>query len=251
MTLITHHRRLNRQKTLELLDSLSENKDIDSCTLYLPPQKNTGDIRHHLKDVDISPDDTPSLVDIISKSPTGAVVFGAAGSVHLLIPPFPVVEPHSVRECATARLEKMLQQEYTIGLVLVRLGAFAVGVCKGEKLLSSKVGTGNIHARHKKGGSSAHRFERHRDKQIEYFFTRVCQRAREHLEPQVKALDYMVYGGARSTIRELQKQCDFLGKVKAPLLPPVLDIPDPRLAVLKDAIHRVWSSTVYEWLETD
>jgi peptide subunit release factor 1 (eRF1) len=249
MTLITNHRSLNRQKTLELLDNLSKNRDINSCSLYLPPQKNTRDITGHLRDIDIPPDDTPSLVDIIARSPTGAVVFGVAGSVHLLLPPFPITEPHSARECATARLETMLQQDYTIGLVLVRLGAYAVGVCRGEKLLSSKVGTGNIHARHKKGGSSAHRFERHRDKQAEYFFTRVCHHAREHLEPNIKALDYLVYGGARTTILELQKQCDFLGKLTATLLPPLLDIPDPRQAVLKDAIHRVWSSTVYEWRE--
>jgi peptide subunit release factor 1 (eRF1) len=251
MTLVTHHHSLNRQKTLEMLDSLSQNRDTNSCTLYLPPQKNTGDITYHLKDIDIPADDTRSLVDIIAKSPTGAVIFGVAGSVHLLLPPFPVIEPHSVHECATAKLEKMLQQEYTIGLVLVRLGAYAVGICKGEKLVSSKVGTGNIHARHRQGGSSAHRFERHRDKQIEYFFTRVCQHAREHLEPQVKALDYMVYGGARTTILELQKQCDFLGKLRVPVLPPLLDIPDPRQVVLKNAIHQAWSSTLYEWRETD
>ena len=192
-----------------------------------------------------------SITDIITKSPTGAVIFGVAGAIHLLLPPFPIVESHTARECATGKLESMMHRDYTIGLVLVRLGAYGVGVCRGESLVSSKVGTGNIHGRHKKGGSSAHRFERHRDKQIEYFLTRVCQHAREHLEPHTKTLDYLVYGGARETIRELQKQCDFLGRLKTPTLPPLLDIPEPRQPVLKDSIRRVWSSTVYEWHEED
>ena len=135
--------------------------------------------------------------------------------------------------------------------MLVRLGAYAVGVSRGETFVSSKVGTGNIHSRHKKGGSSAHRFERHRDKQIEYFFTRICQRAREHLEPYEKSLGYLVYGGARTTIRDLNKQCPFLKKLDTPTLPPLLDIPEPRQAVLKTALDRIWSSTVYEWREED
>ncbi|MGD9142785.1 MAG: acVLRF1 family peptidyl-tRNA hydrolase [Dehalococcoidia bacterium] len=251
MALISHHHSLSRQKTIELLGSLSQHGDSDSCSVYLSPGKNESEVKNHLKDIDIPADDMPSLTAIITKSPTGAVIFGVAGSVHLLLPPFPIVESHALRECATEKLESMLQREYCIGVVLVRLGAYGVGVCRGENLVSSKVGTGNVHSRHKKGGSSAHRFERHRDKQIEYFLTRVCQHAREHLEPHTKSLDYLVYGGARETIRELQKQCDFLERLKTPTLPPLLDIPDPRQPVLKDAVRRVWSSKVYEWREED
>jgi hypothetical protein len=51
-----------------------------------------------------------------------------------------------------------------------------------------------VHSRHRQGGSSAHRFERHREKQIESFFTRVCGHAQEHLEPYLKQLDHVIYG---------------------------------------------------------
>jgi hypothetical protein len=251
MALISHHHSLSRQKTLELLGSLSQHSDPGNCSVYLSPGKTENEVKNHLKDIDIPTNGMEELTAIITRSPTGAVIFGVTGSVYLLLPPFPVVESHSHRECVTEKLESMLRQEYTIGVVLVRLGAYGVGVCRGENLISSKVGTGNVHSRHKKGGSSAHRFERHRDKQIEYFLTRVCQRAREHLEPYMKSLDYVVYGGARETIRELQKQCDFLGRLKTPTLPPLLDIPDPRQPVLKDAVRHVWSSKVYEWREED
>jgi len=62
-------------------------------------------------------------------------------------------------------------------------------------------------------------------------------------------MDYIVYGGARTTILMLQKYCPLLGKLDRPVLPPLLDIPEPRQAVLETAVSRVWSSTVYEWRE--
>ena len=58
----------------------------------------------------------------------------------------------------------MLHKEFILGLIIVRLGEYGVGVFQGENLLSSKVGTGLVHSRHRQGGSSSHRFERHRDK---------------------------------------------------------------------------------------
>ena len=191
------------------------------------------------------------LTEFASSSKTGVVIFWSPERKCLILPAFPIAEKHLTHDLSTDKLRSLLERDCMIALVLVRLGAYAVGVCRGEALLSSKVSTGNIHARHKKGGSSAHRFERHRDKQIEYFFTRVCQHAREHLEPHTRSLDYLVYGGARTTIIELLKQCGFLGKLDLPTLPPLLDIREPRQAVLESAIRRVWSSTVYEWQEQD
>ena len=44
------------------------------------------------------------------------------------------------------------------------------------------------------------RFERHRDKQKETFFTRVCLHTREQLEHFAGRLDYVIYGGAPETI---------------------------------------------------
>jgi hypothetical protein len=54
-------------------------------------------------------------------------------------------------------------------------------------------------------------------------------------------------GGAWDDGRDTEKQCDFISRIRTPELPPLLDIPDPRLPVLEKAVTRVWSSTVYEW----
>ena len=251
VALISHHRILNRQKMADFLGKLAACSSTSSYSLYLPPHPDRSEIKKSLREISVPADMMPGILEAIEKCPLGSAVFWSDESKYLVLSPFPIVEKSLVRGLSTEILQSLMEKDYLIGIVLVRLGAYAVGVSRGEIIVSSKVGTGNIHGRHKKGGSSAHRFERHRDKQIEYFFTRVCQHAREHLEPYVKSLDYLVYGGARTTIRDLSKQCSFLDRLDISTLPPLLDIPEPRQAVLKMALDRIWSSTVYEWHEED
>jgi hypothetical protein len=249
LPLISTRRALSRTKTLDFLDMLAMSPGDEACTLYLPPHPPTTEIDNTFKEIPAQQDVLTQLVKLASSSETGAVIFWSNERKCLVLPPFPISEKHFTHSTATEQLRSLLDYDYIIALVLVRLGSYAVGVCQGEKLVSSKVGTGLIHGRHKKGGSSAHRFERHRDKQIESFLTRVCQRAQEQLEPYEKVLDYVVYGGARTTIQLLYKQCAYIGKLDTPALPPLFDIPEPRQTVLETAVSRVWSITVVELQE--
>ncbi len=240
MAMMTGRRILNRAGLLDFLDRLEEISG-PLLTLYLPPVTPADDFENLLRDF------PAEAIKSAKNSPTGAIFFEHNEKLSLVLPPFPVTERLKVNAIETEPLRSILTRDHRIGIVLVRLGAYAIGVCEGEKLVTSKVGTGLVHGRHRQGGSSAHRFERHRDKQIEYFLTRVCRHVREHLEPYVKSLDYLAYGGARTTILLLQKRCPFLQRLEAPTLPPLLDIPEPRQAVLEDAVRRVWSGTVIEW----
>ena len=232
-----------------LLDRLTGSPVNSALTLYLPPQLSTKELKNAIKEIPEPPEVIAELSKITGNSKTGTAIFWCTEQKLAVLPPFPISERHMFRSLETGLLNSLLKRDRLIALVLVRLGTYAVGVCKGEKLVSSKVGTGLVHGRHHKGGSSAHRFERHRDKQIEYFLTRVCQRSREKIEPYVKSLDYVVYGGARTTIQLLQKQCSFIGKLEAPALPTLYDIPEPKQSVLEESVSRVWSSTFYEWRE--
>lgn len=250
VTLLMSRRILKRAKMLEFLGKLSETPDCKALTLYLAPLIPRAEVEKSLKEIPVPQEVFPQLVRLAGSSKTGSVLFYQPGQGHLVLPAFPVMAMPSAGGYSVEPLLLCLQQNYRIGLVLVRLGAYAVGICHGETVISSKVGTGLIHGRHRQGGSSAHRFERHRDKQIEYFLTRVCQHAVEHLRPYEKALDYVVYGGAWTTIQLLQKQCPFLGQFHERTLPPLLDIPDPNQAVLAAAISRIWSGTVVTWKES-
>jgi hypothetical protein len=242
-------RMLTRAKTLDYLKELAGVPGGKAATFCLPPHLSPDETQGVCKLGDIPPDIHPHLIKLAASSRTGCYVFWSAGQKCLVVPSFPTTEKQVTQSLDLAQIRSQLEKDLMIALVLVRLGSYAVGVTRGETLLTSKVGTGLVHGRHRQGGSSAHRFERHRDKQIEYFLTRVCRHAREQIEPYVKSLDYIVYGGARTTILLLQKQCPLLGNLATPELPPLLDIPEPRQAVLENAINRVWSSTVYEWQE--
>jgi hypothetical protein len=230
---------IQRAKMLAFLEELEEAPAGGIRSLYLP----------HEEVENTLPVMPTELAAPAAKSPTGAVLFQGHDVSYLILPPFPITEKSTTPEFFTRPLSSLLQRDYMIALVLVRLGAYAIGISQGDDIVSSKVGTGNIHGRHRQGGSSAHRFERHRDKQIEYFFTRVCQHAREQLEPQARSLDYIVYGGARTTLQLLLKQCSFLERLATPALPPMLDIPEPRRATLETSLRRLCSSTVLEWRE--
>jgi len=247
--LVTRKLVLNRSKTLGLLEELGAMTG-NAISLYLPPGLPSAKIEASLQilhDTNPCPED---LAEIITHSGTGAVLFQGEDIGYYVQPPFPVEEYASEKGYCVKPLHAILERDYLLGFILVRLGAYAVGVSRGERLVESKVGTGLVHSRHKKGGSSQGRFARHREKQMEYFFTRVCTHAREKLEPYAREMDYLVYGGARTTILSFQKQCHFLGQFSKRLLPPQLDIPEPRKAVLETALARAWSSNILEWHES-
>lgn len=249
MTASPGRRVLTRTRMLAWLEELGATSDSNGLTVSLRAGSPTGEIEKHVKELPAHPDTIEHCAHRAGQAKTGTVIIWSEKHKYLIHPPFPVAESCITADVDVKTLHKMLSHDYLIAFILVRLGSYAVGVSRGETLLTSKVGTGNVHGRHKKGGSSAHRFERHRDKQIEYFMTRLCQRAREYVEPFVKKLDYLVYGGAWTTVTLLQKQCPFIGKLETPQLPPLLNIPEPRQAVLKSAVTAAWSSTVYEFRE--
>ncbi len=187
----------------------------------------------------------PDIADAMARSKTGEVIFWGAENKYLVLPPFPLKDKLFASGYDVEPLRSLLQQERIVALVLLRLGVYAVGVFQGERLLSSKVGTGLVHSRHRQGGSSAHRFERHRDKQIESFFTRVCTHVQERLEPY--RLDYVIYGGERHTVLSFRKQCEFLRQFDGRTLERPLNVREPKQATLEAAISQVWSSEVFKW----
>ncbi len=239
----------SRKRMLDFLGELAKTPRDEAWSLYLPPGLPHAEVEKALKELPGQPDIPPKLAELARNSGTGVAIFWSQKSKYLVIPPFPTAAKSTGQGFFTEPLHSLLKRNFRIALILVRLGAYAIGIGDGENLVSSKVGTGLVHGRHRQGGSSQARFQRHREKQIEYFLSRVCRHAQEQLQPQALALDYVVYGGAWTTILLLQKQCPFLGKLDKPTLPSLLEIPEPRRAVLATALSRVWSSTVIEWQE--
>jgi peptide subunit release factor 1 (eRF1) len=238
--------RLIRSQALRFLDELAraEGKAISVCIPQRTPQSRVENLLGKAFVATLVPSD---MVGAIVGSEMGAVLFRSPRKTYVVLPPFPLTEEYITDGYDVGPLRSLLTRDLLIGLVLVRLGAYSVGVCRGTELMDSKTGTGLIHARHHKGGSSQARFARHREKQIEQFLIRVCGHVREHIGPHARSLDYLVYGGARTTILLLRKQCPFLGQFDDRILRMLLDIPDPRKPVLEKAVSAVWSTDVIEF----
>ena len=250
--LISTRWRFTRQKMLRLLDEL-EAAEGPATSLYIPASLTLPEVEKTLR-APLGPGIEEAMSDIdeaVARSKTGAVIFWGEQGKYLVLPPFPVKERLFSSGYDVEPLRSLLQQELTVALILLRLGAYAVGVFEGERLISSKVGTGLVHSRHRQGGSSAHRFERHREKQMEYFFTRVCGHVREHLEIHLRQLDYVIYGGERHTLLSFRKQCEFLQQLDDRVLSTMLNVREPKQATLEAAMSQVWSSTVIQWQETE
>lgn len=240
--------KLTRNKMLTYLDELEQDGD-SATTLYLPAGMSANEIDSYLKQIPAIISVNADVIKNIVTSQTGVAIFWGQTQKRLIIPPFPIKDKYLIAGYDITPLRALLTSNYIIGVVLVRLGNYSIGICEGETLILHKTGTGLVHSRHRQGGSSAARFQRRREDQTHHFLERVGQHAREMFEPNIKKLDYFIYGGARTTIQQLQKQCDFLRQFDDRLLPPLLEIPDPRFNILEKAVTQIWSSGVIEWQE--
>jgi len=161
---------------------------------------------------------------------------GAAAECH---PPFPPMRwggTGNGGDPAAAAAEAIAAHAVaarTIGVLLVRLGGYAVGVFAGSPpgLVSSKTGTRPVHGRSAAGGWSQHRFARRRENQAATAVRAAADAAAGIFGPY--RLDVLILGGDKRSVAGLRGD---------PRLAPYLDratdrfltVPDPRLAVLKE-----------------
>ena len=247
MTLIARKFFLRRSKMPEFLDEIEQTPDSGAISVYIPHGFSAPEIEDLMQEGGaLSVPD--ALSQMASNSKNAAVLFWGDMRKCLILPPFPLNKKIIFGGYVAEPLRLLLTTDFMIGLVLVHLGSYAVGMCQGEKLISSKVGTGLVHGRHKKGGSSQQRFQRRRENQVREFLDRVCLHAREHLEPHAQLIDHVVYGGQRQTVLLLRKRCPFLQSLEDRVL-PLLDVPSLRQRVLETAVGRIWSSGIIGWQE--
>jgi hypothetical protein len=124
----------------------------------------------------------------------------------------------------------------TVGVLLVRLGGYAVGVFSGAppRLMSSKTGSRPVHGRSAAGGWSQRRFARRRENQAATALRAAADAAAEVFGPYGPAgLDAVVLGGDKRSAAGLRDDTRLAGYL-ARTAGRFLTVPDPRLAVLRD-----------------
>ena len=176
----------------------------------------------------------------VSGDEAGVTVrFAAAdGAVAECHPPFPPLRPAGSDDPAAiaAAIAAHATAERTVGVLLVRLGGYAVGVFAGSppRLVSSKTGSRPVHGRSAAGGWSQHRFARRRENQAATALRAAADAAVSIFGPH--HLDQLVLGGDKRSIAGIRGD-PRLARYLALATERFLTVPDPRLAVLKEISH--------------
>lgn len=135
-----------------------------------------------------------------------------------------------------------------VGLVLVRLGGHSVGVVHTEgdpaantaraDVLAAATGNRPVHGRSAAGGTSQLRFARRRDGQARRALDAAAADIERVVLPRCGELAAVVLGGDRRALADLRAR-SALAPVFALATDRVLDVPEPRRAVLEAAATRL------------
>ena len=190
--------------------------------------------------------DSPLAVALTVGNVTFTALDGAVAECH---PPFPpladnskkrAAAPGSAAESAEEAAELVAahcQRPRTVGVLLVRLGGYSVGVFTGfpPALAGAKTGARLVHGRSAAGGWSQHRFARRREKQASEALAAAARAAADVFGRWGPGqLDAVVLGGDKRAMAELRRD-PVLAPYMAIATDRFLTVPDPKRSVLEDA----------------
>ena len=168
-----------------------------------------------------------------------------------IIPPFPITEAlagdGALPGWDAGPLRQLLAADYTVGVILLRLGRYLTAVFEGENPVVSKTDTRYVKGKHSAGGTSQLRFQRIREGQARKLYDETCRAARERFAPYADRIDYLLLGGDRLTLNAFAQVCPLARQYQAQgkLLNRRLNIREPRHSALDSVagmlrLSRVW-----------
>lgn len=125
----------------------------------------------------------------------------------------------------------------TLGLVLVRAGAYSIGACRDRVVVSSTTDRRYVQGRTAAGGQSQQRFARRRSNQRRESYASAADAAARVLGPIEAALDGLVLAGDRAALSAVIADRRLVALAALPNR-TFADIPEPRRAVLDDVAAR-------------
>lgn len=198
--------------------------------------------------VDVSPERLAGWFDRFDKrndgvrdtrvGPEEVLVRAGNGTTATATVPFPPLEAHGLHEgLAVQDLIAHARRARRIGVVLVRLGGYSMGVAEDGHVTRSRTDRRQVQGRSSAGGWSQKRFARRREGQARQALQAAARDVLEVLGPELSGLDAVVLGGDRTAIDRLRAE-PHLEPVFALALPRVLDVAEPRRRVLDEAAER-------------
>ena len=234
MTVRIERQAASKRRLLRLLDELECGGEYDR-TLYVGPGEPP--------DARLSRAAGEAL-SALAADETGAAVFAGEGLAVAVAPPFPLGTSGAQEGFDAAPLRELMGRELVVGVVLLRLGRYAVGVLRGETLAASKTDTRHVKSRHRKGGSSQRRFERSRERLVRELFDKACEVTRQIFSPYETSMDHILMGGERHTLRAFAERCDYLRRKRSKTLSRVLSVHSPNHVAISRIAREVWQSRV-------
>ena len=184
------------------------------------------------------------VLNALPDSETGAAVFWQDDKAWAVLPPFPIEEERFANGMDGSDLLEIYERDSAVGVVLLRMGRYAIGVVRGNELLASKTDTRLVKNRHRAGGSSQRRFMRSRDRLIRELYDEACEVTRRIFEPHSDAIDCVLAGGERQTVNGFLKRCAFLKRSNLPVMKRLLAVERPNHKALEGIHREIWKSRV-------
>ena len=192
----------------------------------------------------------PVISQAVGLSDTGVVLLIGQGRATAICPPFPLVDDISRFGLVTGPLTRLLAADYIIGVVLLRLGRYAIGVLRGDSLVASKTAGRYMKNRHRAGGQSQRRFERSRERLIRELYDKTCEMTRSVFAPYMRDIDYILLGGEDSTLSGFTDRCRLMQNFNHITLQRRVAIDRPGQKSLSNIAFEAWKSRVYTFTST-
>ena len=241
-----------KPRLLHLLDQFQADSQ-DYITVYLTPASLCRHATEPAAELRTLPEEIKealgqeSILRAAQRSGTGLVILRSEkGNGLIVLPPFAIPEDKVSRGGAdTSLLRHLLEKERITGIALVNWGSYAVGVFQGDTLVASKTGTGYIHKKHKKGGSSQKRFSRRTEEQKKEFLRRAANRIEETL--QGYRLEHLFFGGNRLILKPLLEESAYLRSYAQQISPRHLPLRYADREALLSSFEHANESLVLSW----
>ena len=178
-------------------------------------------------------------------SDTGLAAFRFGSQGLVVLPPFPLEEEGISPSWNTKPLLALLETEYTIGVILLRLGRFSVAVFQGRELLTAKTDARYVKGRHAAGGTSQKRFQRIREGQVRRLYDKTCQALQIQFGLVAKDVDFILLGGDKFTLEGFLKVCPYLERLRDKILDRRLNVRDPKRDTLGEVAGMLGECRVY------
>lgn len=182
-------------------------------------------------------------VDAAGQTDTGLALFLGKRRAIAICPPFPLSVDARRDGMDAAPLIRLLRAEFVVGVVLLRLGRYAIGVVRGERLLASKTSARYVKNRHRAGGQSQRRFERSRERLVRELYDKTCETAQTLFAPF--EIDYIMLGGEGGVLTGFAQRCRYIRQFGGKALERRLAVDQPNQKALNGIAFEVYKSRVY------